>query len=67
MLSNEELLNWYSQGWFDECEGKEGENIPPRYKIAYETGRKYYILGDEDPFLDLMLKEEIIEIIKSQY
>ena len=67
MLTDQEILKWYTKGWDDEMSGKTSvvpSGIP---EIAYGAGALDAIVGDDVRSVDYQSEEVILENIKSRH
>lgn len=66
MITDKELLQWYSKGFSDELSGS-STVIPQNNYLelrAYEIGANHAFMGDEVRSFDYLTDEEILKIIK---
>lgn len=64
MLTDQEILKWYTKGWDDEMRGSTSVVPAGIAQIAYGAGALDAIVGDDVRSVDYQTEEEILENIK---
>ena len=66
-IENNILISVFKEGWMDECDQKSTKKFKNLlHQKAYNTGREFFILGDDSSYWDNLTTEQILHYIKNE-